>query len=220
MNDQAKKTTSRRALLKAGGAGALTTAFLVACADDKPAGVSGSPAPATSVPPTVPPKEPTKAQLLQAQVELRTLASVELAVAAAYDDQVSKIGDTTLVSRFAAVHRDAAAALIQLTDSRETVEANKVLQETVVAPAAAEIVDESGARHLLSSLESTLTATYIKAVQNMVDPSKREDLMSFGAAAARRSTFLSDGAIPTEALFPSTDLISNNAYLTEEKAAE
>ena len=131
MTDGASTMSSRRALLKAGGVGVLTTAFLAACADDKPAGVSGTPAPETSVPPTVPPKAPTEAQLLQVQVELRTLASVELAVANAYDAHGSKIteaGLVPLVSRLGDEHRDAAEALIGLTDAKEAVGPNKVVK--------------------------------------------------------------------------------------------
>lgn len=218
MDQNNTPATSRRSLLKAAGTAAVASGFLAACAKDAPAGVSGTPAPATSVPPTVPPKPPTEGQLREVQIQIRTLASVEVLTADVYDAQASKITDATiksLVAGFGDDHRAAAAALVEMTDERKPIEANKVLKEEVVEPAVAAITDEAGVRSLLGGLESSLTATYIRAVQAMVDTDSRQKLMTLGGASARRVTVLSGGAAPAAALYPSDDLISNKAYLSD-----
>lgn len=217
MND----TPSRRSILKAGSVGVFAAAFLAACADDDPVGVSGTPAPATSVPPTVPPREATEAERAEVEIQLRTLASVELLVADVYDAHSADITDAALVplvGRLAGEHRAAAAALVQLTDTKDAVEANEFLKTTLVDPIESSLVSEDNVRAFLRNLESSLTATYINAVPAMLEAELRQTLMTHGGAAARRVTALSAGVVPRGALFPSTDLISNNAFLRPEEA--
>lgn len=217
MND----TPSRRTILKAGSIGVFASAFLAACADDDPVGLSGTPAPATSVPPTVPPREPTQAERDEVEIQLRTLASVELVLAGVYDAHAGDITDPALaplVGRLAGEHRAAAAALVALTESKEPVEANEHIQTTLVDPIESSLVSADNVRVLMRNLESSLTATYINAVPEMLEASMRQTLMTHGGAAARRVTALSDGVVPRGALFPSTDLISNNAFLRPEAA--
>ena len=71
-------------------------------------------------------------------------------------------------------------------------------------------------------LESSLVATYVNAMTDILDPTMRRTLMTFGAAAARRVTLLRDGEVPEGAVYPSADLISNDAFLggTEEATGD
>lgn len=209
-------STSRRSVLKAGSVGVFAAAFLAACSDGEPVGISGTPAPATSEPPPVRDREPTEAELAEVQIQLHTLASVEHAVADTYADHASRITDprlAPLVGRAEDEHRSAAAALVALTDDRQDPGPNEHLQTEVIDPAVQALVTPENVQVLLRNLESSLTATYIAAVQTMLEPSLSQTLMTHGGATARRVTALSNGTVPAGAMFPSTDLISNEAYL-------
>ncbi|MBX3314938.1 MAG: hypothetical protein KF906_11525 [Actinobacteria bacterium] len=218
-------TPSRRSVLKIGGAGVFAAAFLAACSDDEPVGVSGTPSPTTDVTPTVPTKPPTDAQLAEVQVQLHTLASVEALVASVYADRASEITDPELaphVARFGADHTAAATAVAALTEDGATPEPNAWLQENLVDPAADSLNTAANVQTFLSNLESSLVATYVNAMTDILDPTMRRTLMTFGAAAARRVTLLRDGEVPEGAVYPSADLISNDAFLggTEEATGD
>lgn len=214
---------SRRAVLKAGSAGVLAAAFLSACSEDEPVGISGSPSDTTEVPPVVRPKAPTEAQLAEVQVQLNTLASVEALAVEQYATLASRITDPELaphVNRFGADHTAAVDALVALTDEQTDAEPNAYLQENLVGPAQDSLVTEDNVRVFLRNIESTLAATYVNAMVSMLDAEMRQTLMTFGGASARRVTLLGDGELPHAAVFPPTDLIANDAFLGGEEAAE
>lgn len=216
-------TPSRRSVLKIGGVGVFAAAFLSACSDDEPVGVSGTPSPTTDVAPTVPQKDPTEAQLTEVQVQLHTLASVEALVASVYAEHASEITDPELaphVGRFGADHTAAASAVAALSDDGATPEPNAWLQENLVDPAADSLNTEENVQRFLRNLESSLAATYVNAMPEILEAEMRRTLMTFGAAAARRVTLLGDGEVPEGAVYPSTDLISNDAFLGGEEEAE
>lgn len=217
------ETPSRRSVLKIGGVGVFAAAFLSACSDDEPVGVSGNPSPTTEVPPTAKTREPTEAELAEVQVQLHTLASVEALVASVYADRAAEITNPDLVPHvlgFGADHTAAASAVAALTDDGAAPEPNAWLQENLVDPAADSLNSEENVQVFLRNLESTLAATYVNAMTTLLDPEMRQTLMTFGAAAARRVTLLGDGEVPEGAVYPSTDLISNDAFLGGEEKAE
>lgn len=214
-------TTSRRSLLKAGSVGVFAAAFLAACSDDEPVGISGNASPTTEVAPTAATREPTETELEEVQVQLATLASVEALVADVYGRYASRItGAETapLVARFGDEHAAAARALTAMTDAKTTAEPNAYLEEHLVAPAESTLLDEEHVQSFLRNLESSLTATYVNAIPLLPEREMRQTLMTHGGATARRVTTLSAGEVPKGAVFPSTDLIANEAYLREAEA--
>jgi hypothetical protein len=223
--------TTRRGLLRAGGLG-LSAAFLASCAKEiTPGGISGTPASSTSTPATVPRKLPSEAALAADATQLRTAASVELLIADVYTKYGPKLTDAAFVehaARFAEDHAAAAEAYLTgleeaeadagITDS-EPVEPNPYLLENFVAPAEQGLVDDTSILNFLRASEATIAANAINAVGIFTTASWRQRTMSFGAAAARRITVLDNagqGSVPTGALFPLTDLMPNDAFLTGE----
>lgn len=226
MSDFTNAPTSRRNLLRVGGLGAFGAVVLAACSSDSPVGVSGSPGPATSVPPTVPPKAPTTVQLAADQEQLHTLSSVEALVAKVYADHGDKVTNPELkplVAQFGADHTAAAEALTARTEDRQADKPNKVLTETMVAPMEMTLATEAGVLSMLRNLESTLTATYINAVGILTQADDRQAMMTHGGACARRVSLLGndgEGELPAAALYPPTDLITGKAMLSAEQEGE
>lgn len=223
--------TTRRGLLRAGGLG-LSAAFLASCAKEiTPGGVSGTPASSTSTPATVPVTVPSMIALAADATQLRTAASVELLIADVYTNYGPKLTDPAFVehaARFAEDHAAAADAYLagledaeaaaEITDS-EPVEPNPYLQENFVAPAEQGLVDDVSILNFMRASEATIAANAINAVGVFTTAAWRQKTMTFGAAAARRLTVLDNagqGSIPSSALFPLTDLMPNDAFLTGE----
>lgn len=228
------QTTSRRTLLTTGTAGLAAAAFLAACSDgqDVPEpGLSGAPTSTAPVPPTVPDKEPTQAEL---QVDLDTLAtanSIELLAADVYRRFGTRFSDPELqaaAERFASDHEAAAEVFgADVQDHDGVGEPNEYLLTNMVEPIENLLTDDAAIANLAADIERAIAATYITAVGTLLDADWRMIMMEHGAAAARRSTVLDNGgtgSTPTTALFPMTDLISTDAYLStaaaEEAAAE
>lgn len=213
-------TTSRRSLLRAGSFAAAGAAVLAACStDDRPVGISGKPAPATSTPPTVPPLEPTASQIADDQSQLHTLASVEALVAEVYTDHAANIADPTLRSaaeRFATDHASAAEAVSKASADQATPEPNEGLRIAMVDPIQGSLGTSENLLSFLRDLESTLTATYITAAGVLSGAGDRQLMLSYAAACARRVAVLGrggQGEAPRSARFPMTDLIPGSAYL-------
>lgn len=223
--------TSRRSLLTAGTAGLAATALLAACSDDGPApGLSGSPVTEPEVPPTVPEKEPTAAEL---QADLDTLAtanSLQLLAADVYRRFGPRFESPDLraaAERFVADHEAAAEVFAAEVGEHEGLgKPNEYLLTNQVAPVERLLDNDEAIAELASDIESAITATYITAVGTLLEPAWRQRIMEHGAAAARRAAVLANGGTgltPTAALYPLSDLISNDAYLhtaTEAEAAE
>jgi len=232
MSQDPRPTTSRRTLLKAGTVGAAGALFLAACGkkDGPPVGLSGSPVSSTSTPPTVPVTVPSATAIENDAIQLRTLRSVELLVAEVYADHGPDIVDTGLkadAARFGAAHTAAAQFLSDAIDKRDKDDivddgkANAYLEENLVKPMAVEFTDDASIIDFLGELESSLAATYINAVGIFTTAEWRQQAMVFGAADARRVTYLADGGkgdYPEDPLYPPTDLIPGDAFLGPKKA--
>jgi len=220
-------TTSRRNLLKLGGLGVAGAALLAACgSDDLPPGISGSATPTSGPTPTVPKRQATEAQVEAAQLQLHTLASIELLVADVYDEHAAKIEHAELkpvVTGFAQAHRGAADALRGLTDDGAEDQPNAELQRSMVEPRSTMLTNDRSRLSIFTDLESTLAATYIASVEVLLDGDTRQAIMTHGAACARRVTLLGgdgEGELPTHAVYPPTDLVSGKAILTPEGDGE
>jgi hypothetical protein len=227
MNDTMDTTapghvTSRRSVLTAGTAGLAATALLAACSDDGPTpGLSGAPVTATSVAPTVPEKEPTQAELQADRDTFATANSLELLAADLYRRFGPDLQDLEMAAaaeRFATDH-EAAAELFaaEAGDHDGLGEPNAYLMENQVSPVEDLLTNDAAIANLASTIESSIAATYITAVGTLLDPQWRQTMMTHGAAAARRSAVLGNGgtgSAPRSALYPLSDLISTDAYLT------
>lgn len=216
------QVTSRRTLLATGTAGLAATALLAACSDEGPKpGVSGSPAPTTEVPPTVPEKKPTEADLQADRDTFATANSLELLAVEVYRRFGNRFQDLELAAaaeRFATDHEAAAEIWAsQAGDHDGLGEPNAYLMENQVNPVVNLLDNDVAIADLASGIESAIAATYITAVGTLLDPQWRQTIMSHGAAAARRAALFGNGGAglaPDTALYPLTDLISTDAYLT------
>lgn len=212
---------TRRSLLRAGGLGLFATAFLAGCGkDEKAAGVSGLAATTTAVAPTVPGTEPTEVALDEDRVQLRTAQSVEVLVSDVYGRYGPRLADAELrdaAFRFQTDHVAAARVLGEAGgETKESKQANAYLLSNVVEPAAGSLTDDVAIANFMADLESALTATYISAAGVLTDAGMRQQVMSFGAASARRVAVLGGGGqglAPTESLYPVVDLIPGDAFL-------
>lgn len=216
-------TTTRRNVLRYGTLGAAGAVFLAACGSDRaPAGISGEPVPTTIVVPTVPALAPNEADKAADQAQLHTLISIESLVAEMYRTYGGKVTDAELaplVTGFAADHTANASAVAQLTDSKKVDEPNKKLKELFVDPLEATLTSQTAVLSFFHNLESSLTATYINAMQDLIEPATRQAVMAFGGASARRVSLLGNGGsgeLPTGAVYPSSDLIPTAAFLAPE----
>jgi hypothetical protein len=222
--------TSRRTLLTAGGAGLAATALLAACSDAQDIvepGISGSPTSTTLVPPTVPDRAPTQAELQADADLLATANSLETLAADVYrrftfdDPELNEAG-----ARFASDH-EAAAALFgaEVPDHDGVDEPNEYLLVNLVQPVENLLDTDAAIADLTAAVERAIAATYIAGVGTLLEAEWRQTMAEHAAAAARRAALLGDGGAgiaPTSALFPMNDLIANDAYLVapEEGAAE
>lgn len=219
--------TSRRNVLRLGGLG-LGAAFLAACSDAQPAGISGVP-PTTDDAPVLPVRPATDKQVQDAQLQIQTMASLELLAAQVYREHGSSVQHPELspiVAGLAAVHSSAADAVSALADDPVDVEPNVALDEILVQPRLKMLSTETGSLlsrgvlSLLRDIESTLTATYINSVGVVLEPATRKALMAHGAACARRVTLLSaggEGRLP-DAMYPPTDLVPGAVLVSDEEA--
>ena len=214
-------TTSRRAFLRTAGLGAASAAVLAACARNHDvAGQSGLVTTPTSVAPTVPTTLPQEPTLRLEATQIRTAASLELLAAGIYQTHGPKFTDTALqdaCARFVSDHNAAAAVFADnLPAGEDTPEPNQYVQENFVDPAQDTITDDASRADFLSTLESSLTATYITAAGIFTDAEWRQRIMTYGAACSRRSAMLGDGgqgSVVDSALYPLGDLISAKAYV-------
>lgn len=221
--------TTRRQLLRTGALGAAAAAFLAACGTDSesPAGQSGVDPTTTVVTPTVPLEEPSDADLVYETTLLRTATSLELVAAAAYADFGPDLTDPELVAtvaRFQADHEANAAEFLDRTppDARYD-EPNSWVQEELIDPSADLMTSDRAILALMEEVESMLAATLLVAVPSVTTGELRSLFTSVGAASARRTALLSnggEGSAPTGALYPTTDLISNDAYLPVDAPVE
>lgn len=224
----APAASSRRSFLLSAGAGLAGATVLGACArNHAQTGESGVVVPTTEVPPTVARKPPTAEDLQNDDEQVRTAASLELMVAAAYKAHGSKLDGALAdaATRFAADHDSAAAVFADAVPKGEpTPKANQYLTENIVQPLEDSLVDGPAVADFLSSLESMLTATYINAAGIFTEAEWRQKVMTFGAASARRAALLGNGGQGTVAdsgLYPLADLIPNKAFVLspEQQAA-
>ena len=214
--------TSRRSVLAAGTAGLAATALLAACSDDGPApGLSGTPVPTTEVPPTVPPRDPTEAQLQADRDTFATASSLELLAADVYRRFGVDFQDPELLAaaeRFATDHEAAAAIFAaEAGDHPGLGEPNAFLEENQVAPVESLLTNDVAIADLATTIENSIAATYITAVGTLLDADWRQTMVQHGAAAARRAAVLGNGGTgtsPSAARFPLSDLIATDAYLT------
>lgn len=219
--------TTRRNLLKVGGLGLAGAAFLAACSDSTPVGISGGAPPTTENAPVLPDRPATEAELADAQRQIQTMASLEALLGRVYRDIGGKVQHseiTPLIAGFTQAHVSAAGTVAGLADVPIDAVPNEELDTILVQPRMKALTSEEGeplSREVLSllrDLESTLTATYINAVGVMLEPSDRKTFMAHGAASARRVTLLSgggDGRLP-EAVYPPTDLVPGSVLVDEE----
>lgn len=213
---------TRRQLLKASGIAAATAAFLAACGhktSEQP-GLSGEDPSTTSVAPTVPIGKPAQAALDEQTTQLRTATSLELLAAQLYQTYGAKLTDAdwkAASDRFAGDHTAAAATFSEALPAEDRVtEPNAYIQQNSVDQVADGLTSDPRILDFLASVESSIAATYLVAVQLMTTSDLRSTFAAHAGAAARRDALMSNGgngAVPTAAQFPITDLISNDAYV-------
>ncbi|HRW37699.1 MAG TPA: hypothetical protein P5254_08370 [Aquihabitans sp.] len=223
-------SASRRQLLLTGSLGAAATAFLAACGtkDNSKSGQSGVDPTTTLVTPTVPLGEPSEVELATEQQNLRTAASLELVVAAAYTTYGPKLTDAELsaqAERIAGEHTELADTFNGAVDGadQKVTDPNEWVQTNVIDPVADQMTSDGAILSLMGKLESTLAASYTQVVSDATTTEWRGRWAAIAAGAARRAALLSnggDGAVPTSALYPSTDAVSNNAKLVSDAEAE
>ncbi len=219
---------TRRTLLISSAVGAAAAAFLAACgtSSDSPSGASGDDPTPTGVPPTAPPPEASADDRAWDITVLRTAASLELLATELYRTYAPFLSSAEWAeqaSRFAVDHRGAAAEFNrQLAPSRRVNEPNSFLQENSIDPIVEDLTSDTAILNMFAGLESSIVATYVTAVGTQSTSLRRELFALYAGAAARRNALLGNGgtgAVPTQALYPLSDLIPNDAYVVEESAA-
>ena len=214
---------TRRQVLRAGALGAAGTAVLAACGKSaEDTGVSGAAPATTLVEPTVPTTEPSKDALSEDTAQRSTLASIELLVASVYTEQGPKLDGerAALAKRFASDHEAAARGIREIGEvDRLGYEPNKVLADNLVEPKIGTLIDAEAILTFMAQLESTLVATYITAAGVLTGVVQRQQMMTYGAACARRIGVLGpgDAGAPTDALFSLFDLVTADAYVGRPK---
>lgn len=214
-------SVSRRNLLRTGALGLFASAVVAACGTDTAdESISGAPATTTLVPPTVPVTVPNELAVADDVNQFRTMQSVELFAAGVYATYGPKLTTPelrSLADGYQAAHTAIAAVFGEANGAdAEASEPNAYLEENILAPAAGSLTDDRSILNFLAGVESSMTATYINATGIMSEPDWRQQMMSYGAASARRLAVLGDGGqgeAPDQALFPLVDLIPGEAYL-------
>ncbi|MFN8018912.1 MAG: hypothetical protein U0P45_12420 [Acidimicrobiales bacterium] len=219
-NDQA---TTRRQLLRTAGIGAAAASFLAACggtANKAPIGASGDAPTLVASTPTAPIDAPTAVQLEYDITVLRTATSLELLAVQLYTKYGPVFSDKewqAQAARFAADHQAAADEFNAKTPKRNRItEPNAYIQENSVDPVADELTNDRALFEFFASLESTMAATYVTAVGAYTKAAGRQDFARYADSAARRKTVMGGGGkgqMPEGALYPTTDLIPNDAYM-------
>lgn len=217
--------TSRRQLLRTGGLGVATTAFLAACTHARkkhpaPPGRSGTPTSTTLVAPTVPTIPPTADQLDEDITLLRTGSSLELEAALLYQTYGPKLSDATwsaAAARFATDHTAIAESFIAATPAKKQVKKpNDWYQTNEVDPISDTLSTDAVILDFFHDLESSLAATYVTAAGTFTTAEWRQRVMTWGSASAARVGVLANGgqgAAPTSATYPLSDLISADGYI-------
>ncbi len=216
--------TSRRQVLRTTGIAAAAAAVLVACGKEADqAGLSGTPPVSTSTTPPVPTKPSSTEDLVMDTTLLRTGTSLELLAAKLYDDYGPKLESgewKQQAERFGEAHRNSAATFQASTAASKRVDKpNKYVLEQGIDPLTSTLTNDAAILSLFHDMESTIAATYVDATGIFTTAAWRARIMTFGAASARRATVLGNGGNgvnPTDALYPLTDLISNDAYVQAE----
>lgn len=211
---------TRRQVLRTATVG-VAAAFLAGCGKEEvQSGQSGTPVATTSVTPTVPTTVPSAAALEEDETLLRTGTSLELLAADVYGTYGPKLENAdwkAAAARFRTDHEAAAEAFTTATAvSKRIVKPNQFVQEHDIDPVADTLTEDKAILDLFHDLESTLVATYVTAAGTFTSPAWRARVMTFGSASARRVGVLGDGgrgAVPSDARYPVTDLISDEAYL-------
>jgi hypothetical protein len=184
----------RRSFLRVGGMTVAMTAVIAACGGKK-----DEPVPLTGGPPT----SSERTGLLTPGQELdvtflRTAQSVEVLAVETYQTALDSgllttptLADT--IRLFQDQHREHAGLLSATTiDAGGTPydEPNSYLAEQVVAPAVAELTDESSVVALALELENTAAQTYVFAAEVLSVPALRQAIMSIGGVEARHVSVL------------------------------
>lgn len=215
-------SATRRQLLRTSGIAAATAAFLAACGtkSDSKAGSSGLDPTTTAVAPTVPVGEPSEADLTQQTTTLRTATSLELLAAQLYANYGASIADPAWNTEALRFGTDHAAAATMFTDELpaddQVTEPNAYIQENSVDPVADGLTNDAAILDFFAAIESAIAATYVTAVATVTTSDLRAMFAANAASAARRNALMGSrgqGTVPTSPLFPTTDLISNDAYV-------
>lgn len=221
--------TSRRQILRTAGIGSAVAAVLAACGKEADqAGLSGTPPSSTSTTPPVPQIPATAEQLVMDTTLLRTGTSLELLAVKLYETYGPELEAADWVqqaARFGEDHRSAASSFRASTAAAKRIDKpNDYLQKNDIDPLSGTLTNDDAILGLFHDIESTIAATYVAAAGAFTTAAWRARVMTFGSAAARRASVLGNsgnGVNPTAALFPLTDLISNDAYvLSEPKKAD
>ena len=217
------QATSRRQLLRTAGIGAAAAAFLAACSGTEnkaPVGASGDAPTLVATTPTAPMDAPTAVQLEYDITVLRTATSMELLAVQLYTKYGARFSDPAWqaeATRFAADHQAAADEFTAKTPKRNRVtEPNAYIQENSVDPVADQLTTDPALFDFFAALESTFAATYVTAVGAYTKAAGRQDFAQYASSAARRKAVMGDGGggqMPEGALYPTTDLIPNDAYM-------
>ena len=220
--NSSEPSAGRRQLLTAAGLGTAAAAFLAACgtSTNPPIGASGDAPTSVATVPTAPVNAPTAVQLEYDITVLRTATSLELLAVQQYTKYGPRFSDPEWqanAARFAADHQAAADEFTAKTPKRNRItEPNAYIQENSVDPVADQLTTDQALFEFFASLESTVAATYVTAVGAYTKAAGRQDFARYADSAARRKTVMGNGGggqMPETALYPTTDLIPNDAYM-------
>jgi hypothetical protein len=224
LKDDLLGLSSRRGLLRVGGATIGLAALAAACVPaSKKTQVpqSGMPATTTEAPATtLPPGTPE----LDATLVLTAL-SIEYTAVAAYQTAI----DSGLVTNaaigsaaayFQQQHRDHAGALAGVARSlgqEPTEDPNQVLVDNILTPRAAAARDQQAILQIALALEDLAAQTYVRAGGLLTVPPLRQTAMSIGGVEARHvivlraATFAQE--FPDGALYPTGGAAPRSSYL-------
>ena len=139
----------------------------------------------------------------------------------------SKLTDATWVADAARFEEDHAAAAEVFQDGTplqvRVEEANAFLRASALDPVKADLNTDANIFAFLKGVESSLAAFYTVTIGQYAGEDWRDVFAGYATAAARRDTALGNrgtGEPPTSALFQTTDLIPNDAYLNASPAAD
>lgn len=212
---------SRRRFLALSGGAVAGAVVLSACGTDVTANSSGTVAP-TSVPPTAPPVTASAAEKAADAVILRTAASLELSIVAAYGKLTANplLTDGTVktwLTRLSANHQSYADQLNQLaTDvgGKAYTKTNESVDNELVAPAVGTAASGADLLALAVTLERAAFANLALEVGSLKVTAGRGPVMAISAAEARNAAALSllgDSAAAPDAFAPRRDALGVDA---------